>query len=327
MTTNDHNAKKSELCIVHCELFSIFAGMKQGQIFHQYIWIINTLRAFKQLTLEELNLKWQEDKVAEGNPLTRPSFTRHRRAINDMFGIVIECEPITYKYYIENPQHLQNNSIEQWLFSTLTVHGVLAESAAMKERVVLEDIPSGEEFLSTIIHAFRTERRLLMGYQKFGAEGYVKTVCPYALKLFHRRWYLLALNNEEQLRIYALDRMTSLELTDEEFEMPAGFKPQEYFAEYFGVLTTDTPMAHVVIRAHNYTPNYLRTLPLHHSQRELASGTTPEGTGYTDFAYDIRPTPDFLGQLQSHGAGIEVLSPPDLREKMRQMIADNLKRY
>ena len=69
--------------------------MKQGQIFHQYIWIINTLRAFKQLTLEELNLKWREDKVAEGNPLTRPSFTRHRRAILDMFGIVIECAPIT----------------------------------------------------------------------------------------------------------------------------------------------------------------------------------------------------------------------------------------
>jgi hypothetical protein len=301
--------------------------MKPAQIFHQYIWIINTLRAYEQLTLEELNQKWQEDMVADGNPLTRPSFTRHRDAIHDMFGILIECTRKTYQYYIANPHVLQNGSIEQWLFSTLTVHGVLAESAAMKERVVLEDIPSGEEYLATIIHAFRTNHRLLMGYQKFGAEGYVKKVCPYALKLFHRRWYLLALNSEELLRIYALDRMTSMELTDEVFEMPADFSPQEYFAEYFGVLTSDTPMAHVVIRAHNYTPNYLRTLPLHHSQRELESGTTPEGGTYTDFSYDIRPTPDFLGQLQSHGAGIEVLSPPDLREKMRQLIAENLKRY
>ena len=301
--------------------------MKQGQIYYQYTWIINTLMAFKALTLEELSRKWQDDKVNDGSPLTRPSFTRHRKAIQDMFGIIIESAPITYKYYIANPQRLQNGSLEQWLYSTLTVHGVLAESVAIKDRVVLEDVPSGEHYLSSIIHAFRTGRRLLLGYQKFGSEGYVKTVCPYALKLFHRRWYLLAKNSEEQRRIYALDRVTSLALTDQTFEMPAGFLPQEYFAEYFGVLTNDTPLARVVIRAHNYTPNYLRTLPLHHSQRELESGSLPDGGTYTDFSFDIRPTADFLGQLLSHGAGIEVLSPPDLREKMRQTIAENLKRY
>ena len=31
-------------------------------------------------------------------------------------------------------------------------------------------------------------------------------------------------------------------------------------------------MAHVVVRAHRWTPDYLRTLPLHHSQQELESG-------------------------------------------------------
>jgi predicted DNA-binding transcriptional regulator YafY len=161
-----------------------------------------------------------------------------------------------------------------------------------------------------------------MGYQKFGTEGYVKTVCPYALKLFHQRWYLLAKNDEDQMRIYALDRMTMMELADETFEMPEDFSPQAYFSEYFGVLTVDTPMAHVVIRVHNFTPNYLRTLPLHHSQRELTSTEH-----YTDFSFDIRPTADFLGQLLSHGDGIEVLEPADLRQKMKQLIANNLKRY
>ena len=74
-------------------------------------------------------------------------------------------------------------------------------------------------------------------------------------------------------------------------------------------------MAHVIVRAHKWMPNYLRTLPLHHSQRELES--TPD---YTDFSYDIRPTSDFLGELLRHSNGIEVLEPLDLREKMRQMI-------
>jgi hypothetical protein len=178
--------------------------MKPAQIFHQYIWIINTLRAYGKLTLEELNQQWIAYRVADGNPLQRSSFNRHRDAIQDMFGIVIDCEPRTYKYFISNKEVIDDDSIESWLFSTLTVHGMLADSAAVKERLVLENAPVGEQFLSIIIHAIRTNRRLRMGYKKFEAEGYEKVVCPYALKLFHQRWYLLALNDEEQMRIYAL---------------------------------------------------------------------------------------------------------------------------
>ena len=306
--------------------------MKPAQIFHQYIWIINTLRAYRQLTLEELNKKWQDDKVADGNPLQRSSFNRHRDAILDMFGIIIDCDKKTYKYYISNKEVLSDDSIERWLFSTLTVHGMLADSAAVKERLVLENAPAGEQYLDIIIRAIRTDRRLRIGYKKFQAEGYEKVVCPYALKLFRQRWYLLAMrsaegrsqgeSDEDQMRIYALDRVTMVELTDDAFEIPVSFSPQTYFSEYFGVLTNDTPMAHVIIRAHKWMPNYLRTLPLHHSQRELVS--TPD---YTDFSFDIRPTSDFLGELLRHSDGIEVLEPLDLREKMRQMIADTLKRY
>lgn len=296
--------------------------MKPAQIFHQYIWIINTLRAYRKLTLEELNQKWQDDNIADGNPLHRSSFNRHRDAILDMFGIIIDCEPRTYKYYISNKEVLSDDSIERWLFSTLTVHGVLADSAAVKERLVLENAPAGVEFLNTIIRAIRTNHRLLIGYKKFQTEGYEKVVCPYALKLFRQRWYLLAQNDENQMRIYALDRVTMMELTDDTFEIPVDFSAQTYFSEYFGVLTNDTPMAHVVLRAHNWMPNYLRTLPLHPSQRELES--TPD---YTDFSYDIRPTSDFLGELLRHSNGIEVLEPQDLREKIQQMIVETLKRY
>ena len=296
--------------------------MKPAQIFSQYIWIINTLKAYRRLTFEQLSQKWQDDAVAEGNPLQRSSFNRHRDAILDMFGIIIDCEPKTYRYFISNPEVLGDDSIERWLFSTLTVHGVLADSAAVKERVVLENVPAGLEYLETILRAIRSDHRLRMGYRKFGTEGYVKTVCPYALKLFHQRWYLLAKNDEGQMRIYSLDRMTMVELTDETFEMPADFSPQAYFSEYFGVLTVDTPMAHVVIRTYGKTPDYLRTLPLHVSQREISHTDS-----HTDFTFNIRPTADFLGQLLSHGDGIEVLEPADLRHKMRQLIANNLKRY
>lgn len=297
--------------------------MKPAAIFRQYIWLVNLLRQNKWMTLEEIGQQWVKDRVAEGSPLNRASFYRHRDAIGDMFGIYIECDKENgYKYYIANPQELNDDAIERWMLSTLTVNTVLSDSASLRSRILLETVPAGEHHLQTIIEAIRDNRRLLMGYQKFGVEGYVKTVCPYALKLFHQRWYMLALNDAEQMRIYALDRMTKLELTSETFEMPQDFSPEAYFAEYYGVLTDQTPLAHVVLRAYGKTPDYLRTLPLHPSQREI--GFTGS---YADFSLDLRPTADFINTLLSHGNGVEVVEPQELRLKICEILTKTLNKY
>ena len=295
--------------------------MKPARIYQHYVWIVNTLRQYKKLTLAQINELWMKDMVSDGNKLDRNSFRRHTDAILNMFGIIIEHEENTYKYYIANPEVLGDGTMEGWMLSTLTVSAVLTDSLSLRDYILLENVPAGQEFLQTIILAIKTRRRIMIQYQKFGFEAGEKLISPYALKLFHQRWYLLS-HTGNHFATYSLDRMLMVQITDETFEIPDGFKPESYFTEYFGVLTDETPMAHVVVRAYGKTANYLRTLPLHHSQRELQQ--TDE---YTEFSFDIRPTYDFLGQLLSHGDGIEVVSPDDVREKMRQKIAENLKRY
>ena len=296
--------------------------MKPARIFQQYIWIINTLRQYKKLSLEELNNLWQNDDVNGGAPLSRTTFNRHKDSILDMFGIIIECTTFPgYKYYIANPEVLGDDSIEGWLFSTLTVSTVLSDSVSLRERILLENVPAGEEFLQTIIQALKANRKLLITYQRFGQDSYEKTIFPYALKLFHQRWYLLAFTGRHYAT-YSLDRMLAVSLTEETFERPDDFSPEAYFSEYYGILTDDTPMAHVVIRTYGSTPNYLRTLPLHASQKELQS--TDE---YTDFSLDIRPTADFINTLLSHSDGLEVLEPADLRLKICEILTRTLNRY
>ena len=296
--------------------------MKPARIFQQYIWIINTLRQYKKLSLEELNNLWQNDDVNGGAPLSRTTFNRHKDSILDMFGIIIECTTFPgYKYYIANPEVLGDDSIEGWLFSTLTVSTVLSDSVSLRERILLENVPAGEEFLQTIIQALKANRKLVITYQRFGQDSYEKTIFPYALKLFHQRWYLLAFTGRHYAT-YSLDRMLAVSLTEETFERPDDFSPEAYFSEYYGILTDDTPMAHVVIRTYGSTPNYLRTLPLHASQKELQS--TDE---YTDFSLDIRPTADFINTLLSHSDGLEVLEPADLRLKICKILIKTLNRY
>ncbi len=296
--------------------------MKPAKIFQQYIWIVNTLRQYKKLSLEQLNELWMKDQVIGGETLNRKSFMRHKDAILNMFGIVIECDiKHGYKYYISNPKVINDDSIEGWLLSTLTVSTVLSDSISLRNRIFLENVPAGEEYLQTIILALRTNRKLTITYQRFACESYVKTVSPYALKLFRQRWYILTYTGKH-IATYALDRILSLAISDETFEMPEDFSPEEYYAEYYGITTDDTPISHVIIRAYGIAPNYLRTLPLHASQKEIEQ--TEE---YTDFSYYIRPTIDFVLELISYTDGLEVIEPIELRQKICRILQATQDRY
>jgi hypothetical protein len=263
-----------------------------------------------------------KDEVIRGEPLNRKSFLRHKDAILNMFGIIIECDlEHGYKYYISNPEVINDDTIEGWMLSTLTVNTILSDSVSLRNRILLENVPAGEEYLQTIILALKTNRRLNITYQRFGCESYEKTVSPYALKLFRQRWYILTYTGRH-MATYALDRMLSVEISEETFEMPEDFSPEGYFAEYYGITTDDTPMAHVVIRTYGNVPNYLRTLPLHASQKEIEH--TDE---YTDFSYDIRPSVDFILALMSYNDGLEVLEPIELRQKICNSFQASLERY
>ena len=77
------------------------------------------------------------------------SFYRHKDALLNMFGIIIDCDKKTYEYYIANPEVIANGTIERWMLSTLTVSNVLSDSLSLRDRIILENALSGEEFSST----------------------------------------------------------------------------------------------------------------------------------------------------------------------------------
>lgn len=293
--------------------------MNTGQQFKHNVWIVNALRKYKRLRLSEMNELWIAEEVAGGNPLPRSSFNKYRADIWDMFGLNIECDK-THHYFISNPSAIESDQTKQWLLSNLTTGLTLKESSTIKDSVLLEEVPAGYEFIPVILQAIKQTRMINMGYQKFGFEPYTKPVDPYAVKLFHQRWYMLA-DNHERMSIYSLDRMLSAKITDSRFHRPTDFSPAAYFAEYFGVMTDGTPMEHVVLKAYGKMANLIRTLPLHASQRELESGD-----GYTIFSLDIRPTIDFVSELMSKIDGLDVLEPASLKQKIRDILTKALER-
>ncbi|MBR3565981.1 MAG: WYL domain-containing protein [Paludibacteraceae bacterium] len=297
--------------------------MKPSLIFRQYTWLVNLLRQYKRLTFEEISNHWIEDEIGDGNPLSRSTFNRHRDALLDMFGIIIECDKNNgYEYYIDNPETLNDNSITHWMLSTLTVNNMLVDSLSLKNKILLENIPNGDQYFSTIIKALKTNHKLTIHYQRFNGESSVKTVAPYTLKLFHQRWYLFTFTGNHYA-IYSLDRISKIDIAEETFTMPEDFSPEQYFSEYFGIYSDNSiPMEHIIIRAYELQKNYLQTLPMHHSQRIIK-----EGENYADFAIDLRPTSDFVSEILSKAEYLEVLEPLWLREEIADKIERMQKNY
>ena len=294
--------------------------------FKEYIWLVNTIYHAGEITLSEINEKWLQTEMSEGIPLSRTTFHRHRIAIEEIFGLYIDCDRNNgYKYYIGNSHVLKENSVQNWMLSTLSVSSTVSESLALKDRILLEPVSSGHEYLPTVIEAMRRSVRIKVAYQRYGTDN-CKDLCfePYCIKLFNRRWYVLGhylMTNssddttEHFFGVFAFDRIRSLSLTDIKFTIDPDFDAESYFEECFGVVVHDDTMAErIVIRA--------RDLPLHHSQREIA-----QGDDYTDFELHLRPTMDFCNCLLSHGCHIKVLSPERLALEIFEMHAEAARLY
>ena len=289
---------------------------KPEDLFQRYIWLVNTfLQASNGITLKELDSKWRSSQFCDGRPLSRTTFNRYREVIEEMFDIIIDCEKHHQSVYrIANPEVLRANNMQSWMLRTLTVGNALKTSMELHERILLEDIPSGQEYLQDIIDAMKRNHMIRITYNRSFDTQHTLVLKPYCLKVFRQRWYVVGQNTEYRegnIRVYALDRILTMSETDRIFAVPSNFHPESFFKNDFGVYTGgEEPVETITIRAYGKLPDFLRTLPLHHSQQEVVSTSK-----YTDFSYHLRPTYDFRQELLSQADELEVLSPESFRQE------------
>ena len=294
-------------------------------LFREYIWLVNTIYKARKISLSEINDKWIETEMSGGVEFSRTTFHRHKIAIEEMFGIYIDCDRKDgFKYYIGNEYVLQENSVQNWMLSTLSVSSLLAESMSLNERILLENVPSGGEKLNMLIKAMKESRKISITYRRYGGHA-TRTfdLEPYCVKLFGQRWYMLGRFDDKGLATFSLDRILEIKISHEKFKFDEDFDATDYFSDCFGVmLDENSKPERVLIRAYGYEPYYLRDLPLHHSQREIQS--TEE---YSDFELRLKITSDFKSKLLSRGEWIEILEPKALAEEIVEWHQKAIERY
>ena len=301
--------------------------MRSSDIFKEYVWLVKTIWQARRITLEELSRKWQACDLSYGKPMSRSTFNRHRKAVEDIFGILIECDRSAGNlYYITNTDDVEDNSVTSWLASTLATDCIISEYRSVHNRILLEPVPYAGKTLQTIIEAIKYNRKVELIYQAYGKTAKQYLLAPYCIRLFKQRWYMLGYftdkNGKAKYRLFSFDRMVKAELSEQSFRMDKNFDCKAFFSEYYGIMTDDSVKCQrIVIRAHGAEAYYLHDLPLHHSQREIKSTDSA-----TDFELYLRPTPDFLAAVFSRAGRVEILSPKELKDEQAEWSKNMLER-
>ncbi len=277
----------------------------------RYFWLVDAIYRHAPLSFKEIAERWKQSTLYDNKPLAIRTFHNHREAIEELFHIHIVCDERTNKYYIAEQGKLAKNGLSSWLLNAFSISNILTEAQSLGSRVQVEEIPSAQHYLTEFLAAMRENRRVKVVYQPFVAEAPFELVLqPLFVKLYDRRWYLYANKpSDEQIKLYALDRMHAVKTQDAQFVLPTDFDPEAYTHNAFGVTIYDeVPPCTIRIRVRAGLAAYLRTLPLHHSQREVETTNR-----YADFEYLVAPTQEFYLKLMSYGWQIEVLSPEKVR--------------
>lgn len=294
------------------------------ELFSRYVWLLETIHRAGKITFEEINARWLRSELSGGETLSLRTFHHHRDAIEELFDINIECiKRGGYCYYIEDTEELEKGCVRKWLLNSFAVDNLIVESRKLKSRILLEEVPSGKRYLIPLIEAMRDGMIVEVDYQSFRQQVPANfEIEPYCLKLFWQRWYVVARSpHYNRVMIYSLDRILDLEVSEKTFYYPEEFNPQSYFDACFGIVADDDiGIETVQLKVYAPQDKYFDALPLHHSQR-----TVEVTEGHTVYEYRIRPTYDFVQELLSHGADVEVLQPSLLRSRLgdiaKEMVA------
>ena len=289
------------------------------ELLQKYIWLIQTfIRAGERgLSLQEISEKWERrfDKA-----YSRRTFNNHREAIEEVFGIYIDCNRSTNRYFIEYSDDVSDENAESaWLINTFTVNSMLSLGRErLSGRIAVEDIPSGHRFLTSVMEAMGENHEIAIEYRKHtSAETEHFTLKPYAVKEFAKRWYLIAYCHERDgLRVYGLDRVRDLKISENSFEMPEQFDVEDIFATSFGIYLPRGSGRTVTFRTDATEAQFLRDLPLHKSQTEIEN----DGNTVT-FSIFVCPDKNLIMEFCKYGSRVEVLSPADVRKSVAEELS------
>jgi len=147
-------------------------------------------------------------------------------------------------------------------------------------------------------------------------------VDPYTLLFYDNSLYLGGFaHNRQALRLFLVDRIASLKLCAEKFEVPADYSPRHLTGGAFGLMD-EGPSRELDLLFAPEVAHLIRERIWHPQQQldELVNGVVR-------LRFASAGDTEILGWICSFLPHVQVLGPPELAEKLRHLLAESQKNF
>jgi len=178
----------------------------------------------------------------------------------------------------------------------------------------------------TILKGYIMDKQpLQITYEPFDSKPYVRNICPYLLKEYNNRWFLIGHEYDADWSIttLGLDRIKKIAKSIRPYYEHPSFDSDTYLKDVVGVsIHEDAIKTLVTFKAYGRSRHYVDTKPVHHSQKCIEMTDD-----YGKFTVDVIPNIELQARLLSYGEAIEVLGPEGFREKVKRRLSGAVGRY
>ncbi len=176
--------------------------------------------------------------------------------------------------------------------------------------------PDGSNHLKTILRSISEKSVCVVSYEAINS-GEAKTYRIHPLALFEHEggvYLFVVVPYYGTVRILALERIRSIELTEDGFEPPADFDPEARLADPFGIILNDQFTARV--RFGEGQAAYIR-------EREWPSGARidEEEDGSIVLSVETGGAYELKRWVMSFGSEAELLEPAELRAEIAEELS------
>ncbi|MCC2599959.1 helix-turn-helix transcriptional regulator [Sphingobacterium sp. FBM7-1] len=298
--------------------------MSKRESLARYSLIIKKLRK-RSATFAEIEdyLALESEVQGYNFNVSKRTFQRDRDDIRSLYNIDILFDFSKKVYYIDfdGQPEASERILEAFdTFNALNVADRLSKHIHFEKRK-----PQGTEHLYGLLHAMKNQVQITFVYQKYWEDELTeRTVEPYALKEFKNRWYILSKDlSDNAIKSFALDRITDLDISKRKFTVPKDFDVNEYYRYCFGIISPNGHQPEDVILSFNaFQGKYIKSLPLHDSQRILV-----DNADELRIQLKLFITHDFFMELLSFGDNLKILEPQSLIDDLKSTVRNINNKY
>jgi predicted DNA-binding transcriptional regulator YafY len=281
-------------------------------------------------------------KLARKAEVTQRTIERDMEYLRDMYQAPLEYDRNKRGYYYSEPNFFIKSVImtEGELFSIALFDRVLEQyrdtpvetslrkifkkivqsmpenvtvnSGLLNPRIsVISDHhgPIDPKAFERIFTALKTRQTVTFDYRPLQKTTYMaRTVDPYHAICQRANWYFIGnCHDKKEPRMFSFSRVKNITLTKNNFDIPKGFNPEEYFDKEMGVFASSRTAYTVELLIANEIGTYALERRWHDTQKVEQR---KDGSVFVQFT--TTQIPEVLRWVLGQGHTVKVLNPPEL---------------